>query len=159
VRLNYMKFKAAQGRAKLDKYAPRGADLDQIEALLRRAALIRARLVAANLPTVLTAARQHLVGQGDRSLARLLRLLSAGNEVAVHAVDTCDITRATLLESYLPWLLRRRFAAIAQASGGTVEPIASAATDVARARRREDLEAAVRKILAHAASIGIKGGT
>ena len=54
IRMNYLRYRAARRRDALDRYEPRVADLDQIDADLRQAAQLRDRLALRCLPLVLS---------------------------------------------------------------------------------------------------------
>jgi RNA polymerase primary sigma factor len=110
VRFNYLKFKAAGLRDRLDRYEPRAGDLDRIEAWLKDAAAIRDRLVLVNLPVVLSVARRHLLGQPHANPATLVTLLEVGNQVLFESIDAYDFARDRTFESYLTFVLMRRFA-------------------------------------------------
>ena len=110
VRMNYLKFKAAKLCHDLHRYDPTEKDLNLVEAYLEQAAAIRDRLVRANLSHVLVVARQHQSGQEEESNTRLTDLLEIGNDELFRAIDTYDAAHGQTLESYLTWLLKRRYA-------------------------------------------------
>ncbi|MEE9212097.1 MAG: helix-turn-helix domain-containing protein [Phycisphaeraceae bacterium] len=144
LRMNYLKFKAARARDNLDRYEPRAAELDQIDSLLVQAAAIRDRLVAANLPTILSVARRHLIGHADQSTPHLIELLEIGNRVVIDAVDRFNAARDQPFESYLMFVLMRRFA-----SDESARPTR------ARARAKFDADAAVQRIRDLAGESGV----
>lgn len=112
IRLNYLKFKAATGRDQLDKYEPRVTEMKQIEQCLHQASTLRDRLVAANLPLVLSVASRHLVdlpGSGA-VLLQLNELLEMAVSVLIEAIDSFDLNRKQTFASYLTWHLMRQFA-------------------------------------------------
>ncbi len=117
VRFNYLKYRSATQRDALDKYEPRAGDLDRIEAWLRDAAAIRDRLVLANLPVVLSVARRHLLSQPQTNPAVLVALLEVGNQVLIEAIDAYDFARDRTFDSYLTFMLMRRFASSAPGMG------------------------------------------
>jgi hypothetical protein len=80
----------------------------------------------------------------------LLHLLEAGIEIAAAAVDSCDASRGVVLETYLAWVLMRRFAAAAPHEAGR-----GAETAGPRARRREDAAALAQHMLARVTELGI----
>ncbi len=111
VRYNYLKCRAATLRDGLDRYDPRAADLDRIDASLDAASRLRHLLIEANLHAVLSVARRHLIDHEDRSPGRLADLLIAGNGVLLDAIDQFDFTERQAFEPFLTWRLMRRFAA------------------------------------------------
>ncbi len=112
IRKNYLRWRAAKVRTALDKYEPRTADLDQIEADLKQAAVIRDGMVMRTLPMVLSIARRQLIALTDRtqSPAVLMRLLEMGLPLTIDAIDEFDIRRNQAFEDYLRGLLMRVYA-------------------------------------------------
>ncbi len=145
-RYNYLKHRAATARTSLNRYDPRVADLDQIEADARAAAATRDRVVAASLPAVLSAVRRHLVSQPDHSPAHILDLLVASVPTLVEAIDRYDINRAQPFDHYLTYLLMRQFAV-----DDSPDPDAPG-----RARRRADGPEALKRLRDAAARHGVR---
>lgn len=112
VRYNYLKFKAAQVRDRLDRYDPKVGDLDAFEEAIRQARHIRDLLVKANLPIVLSVAKRHLLGQPDRSTGHLLQLLELGVPVLITAVEEYNATRSQQFDSFLTNRLLQHFLAV-----------------------------------------------
>jgi len=118
VRYNFLKFRAAQLREKLDAYHPRSRDLDRIETYLRRAVSLKEHLVNANLRLVVSVARKHLGGREGFSPQALTDLIGEGNLVLVEAIETFDASKNNRFSTYLTYALMRRFA---RASGKHIE--------------------------------------
>lgn len=110
VRMNYLKFKAALLREKLDPYEPRTSDVEEAQRCLREARVLRDQLVGGHLRVVLSVTRRHLMDQPEASTHRLMDLLERGHEVLFDAVEQYDAARGRTFESYLTWRLLRHFA-------------------------------------------------
>ncbi len=132
VRLNYLKYKIDQRRDTLDTYEPRARDLDAIADLLRQVKRVRQRLVEANLSTVLSVARQQLMGVDDPKGRKLIALLESGERVLIDAVDRFNPFQDQTFLRFVVWTLSRHFAALS-----TGEEAAPQATPRARSRKRE----------------------
>ncbi len=105
VRMNYLRCRAAGRRDALDRHAPLVRDMNLIQDDLDQAAFIRDRLVACNLPTVLSVARRHLIGfpEDARNTAALLAILEVGVEVLVEEVDRYDPRRNRTFQRHVTW--------------------------------------------------------
>ncbi len=112
IRMNYLRWRAAKVRGALDKYEPRIAELDRIEADLKQATAIRDGVVMRTLPLILSIARRQLIALTDRtqSPAVLMRLLEMGLPLGIDAIDEFDIRRNQAFEDYLRGLLMRVYA-------------------------------------------------
>ena len=110
VRYNYLKYRADQLRRTLDPYQPRSGDLDRIETWLRRAVIVKQRIVRASLRLVVATARRHLSGPSRGSADAIGELIAEGNLVLMQAIDTFDPGRENRFSTYLTWALMRRFA-------------------------------------------------
>jgi len=129
VRLNYLKYRIDVSRQALDDYEPRAGDMDDIESMLRDAKRVRDRLVEGNLPTVLSVARQQLVGVPDASSVHLTAMLEAGNQAMIQAVDQFNPFQGQTFLRYVVWLLSRLFAQLSPQR-------TSDESDTKRAKRR-----------------------
>ena len=145
VRMNYLKYKAARIRDRLDPYEPRVADMDRIDEILDQADHVRNRLVIANLPVVLTVARTHLLDLPDRSRtsAHLMNLLETGNRLLIESVDDYDPYGKQHLERHISWVLRKTFA--------SEMPVGEAS----RAHRREKPEIVLERMVDSAKELGV----
>lgn len=119
-RYNYLKYKAAKRRDSLDRYEPRVADLDAIESHLKEANRIRDRLHDANRSVVLLAARRHLVGKPDPSVAHLLELLQRGEAILTEAIEAYGRSRSDFTR-FLNYRLMRGFLAHTAERGERIE--------------------------------------
>ena len=144
VRFNYLKFKSARARDRLDNHHPRAAELDRIEAWIRAAATVRDRLVAAGMSTVMTTVQRHLVSESAHSTARLLELLEIGNDALVETINHFDPSTGRSFDSYLTWRLMQRY-------GSDPRLLDSPS----RARRQSDTDGALARIQRFAARVGV----
>jgi RNA polymerase primary sigma factor/RNA polymerase sigma factor len=105
-RYNYLKYKAAQLKAKLNpKRYVAARLLDETEALLAAARTVKQRLEEINRPLVEDVARKHagrLVGLRD--------LVAEGRVTLRQAIDAFDYRRSDRFASYLRWALMSAFA-------------------------------------------------
>lgn len=147
VRFNYLKYKASHLRRQLDRYEPRSTDLTMIEQWLKQAAVIRDRLIGANLGLVLSVVRRHMISQTDRSTSRLVTLLELANATLMEAVDQFDIATGRPFEAYLNWRLMQRFV-----KGDALDG------QPTRAYRRIDPKTILNRLEAAAQSVSSKGG-
>lgn len=108
-KFNYLKFKAATARDRLNRYQARARDLDRIEIALQQTRKVRGTLVIANLPTILSVARRHLVGKPDPSQVHLLKLLAEGHHILFDAIESYDLARSDSFTTYLTYRLMRHF--------------------------------------------------
>jgi RNA polymerase sigma factor (sigma-70 family) len=109
-RYNYLKYRAALLRDRLDKYHPAAGDLDRISTWLRRAAGIKQYLVQCYLRLVVSVARKHAASLGRSAGQSLIDLIGEGNLVLLDAIDQFDAGRGNRFSTYLTWALMRHFA-------------------------------------------------
>ena len=103
VRYNYLKYKADRTIQSLDLHDPRSNDIDVARKCIQEARALRHRLVAINLPAVLSITRLHMIDQPDTSTNHLLRMLDLGHEALLAHVDTYDPGREQTFQAYLTW--------------------------------------------------------
>lgn len=133
LRFNYLKWKAATLRDRLNPYDPAVAELDEIEALLRDAMAAHGALISAHLPVVLSVCRRHLVGRQDASIMHLLELLAVGNELLNAGLTTFDIAKHDSFADTLTFNLLRLYARYSEQ-----RPDAVKAKTAARVERMTD---------------------
>ena len=150
VRMNYLRFRAAALRDRLDAYTPRATELDLIERSLEEAQQIEHRLAQSAMPIVLSITRHQLIDQTDQSTNRLLELLKIGNDVAQQAMYEFDAAKAQTFEAYLNWRLRTRYAT------ETNDPDAVQAS-IPRAHRRKPPDTLIQQVLDQARVMGVGG--
>lgn len=110
VRYNFLKFRAAQARDRLDRHQPQARRIDRIETYLRRAVAIKQTLSDANLHHVIAVALQHTTGSRKLGIERLPDLIRAGRFVLGQSIDQFDAGQYARFATYLTYALMRAFA-------------------------------------------------
>ena len=158
-RLNYLKYRAAELRSRLDLLHPRSTQLDQVETYLRHAAALKQTLAGSYLRLVESVARKHSGTHAAAPSDQATDLTGLGNLVLMEALETFDAGREARFSTYLTWALMRRFApsrAESRRSAGEIHldssrlkpPAASEInTDLAQLERDEQADAALAKLL------------
>lgn len=103
--MNFLKYKAAKMRERLDPTKARKQDLDQIEALQSQANTLKDQLVTCNMRLVVSIAKRH-AGQADN----FFELLSDGNMSLLRAVEKFDYSRGNKFSTYASWAIMKNFA-------------------------------------------------
>lgn len=177
VRYNYLKFKAGAVRAEFHPRTPRARDLDRFDALVAEARQMRAVLVRANLPVVLSVARRHLIGEPAAQGGHLLELLETGQQMLLEAIESYNAAWSHTFASYLTNRLLKHFAQAetilrpetADSAIGAEDPphgetqkLTAAKNDSdpprPQARRRRSAEQIHQRLVAHAREHGIDLG-
>jgi RNA polymerase primary sigma factor len=104
-KMNYLKFRAARLRDRIDPTYPRPAHLDGFERYLEEAQAIKNQIVRANLRLVVSIAKRHLGPRDD-----LFERVSDGNYALIRAVDRFDYSRGNKFSTYATWSIRNQFA-------------------------------------------------
>jgi len=104
-KMNYLKYKAAKLREKLDPRHPDPELMDQIEQLYDQAVAVKNEIIRANLRLVVSIAKQRLGGTGD-----FFDLVSDGNMSLIRAVEKFDYTRGYKFSTYATWAIVKNFA-------------------------------------------------
>jgi len=104
-RYNYLKYKAARLRQKLDVLAAGEEQLDRIEGLLARAERVKNDILRANLRLVVSIARRH-VGRSPH----FFEVVSDGNLALMRAVEKFDYARGYKFSTYASWAVMRNYA-------------------------------------------------
>lgn len=103
-RWNFYKYRANQLRSRLNPQRPVASRIREIERLLAVAAVLRDRLVTANLRLVVANARQFC------SAEHLFEdLLSDGNLALIQAIEKFDYSRGFRFSTYATYAIRRTF--------------------------------------------------
>jgi len=103
--MNFLKYQAAQLRAKLDPARARTPELAQIEDLQNQASAVKERLVKSNMRLVVSIAKKHS-GQADN----FFELQSDGNMSLIRAVEKFDFGRGNKFSTYASWAIMKNFA-------------------------------------------------
>lgn len=110
VRYNFLKFRAAQVRDRIDRHHPHARRIDRVETYLRRAVAIKQSLSDANLHHVIAVALQHTTGSRKLGIERLTDLIRAGRFVLGQSIDQFDAGQYARFATYLTYALMRAFA-------------------------------------------------
>lgn len=104
-KMNYLKFKAAKLRGKLDPERPKSSMMDQIERYYDEAVATKNQIIRANLRLVVSIAKRH-VGPTDN----FFELVSDGNMSLMRAVEKFDFARGNKFSTYASWAIMKNFA-------------------------------------------------
>ena len=103
--MNYLKFKAAKLRDKLDKTRPQVRGMDAIEELLDRAVEIKNFLIRSNLRLVVSIAKRHI-----KPTSNFFEMVSDGNMSLIRAIEKFDYTKGNKFSTYATWAIMKNFA-------------------------------------------------
>lgn len=104
-KMNYLKYKAARLREKLDPSRPKSKLMDQIERHYDEAVATKNQVIRANLRLVVSIAKRH-VGPAEN----FFELVSDGNMSLMRAVDKFDYARGNKFSTYASWAIMKNFA-------------------------------------------------
>lgn len=104
-KMNYLKFRAARLRDRLDPKRATLRDVDRVESLLQQAGEIKNLLVRRNLRLVVSIAKKYAPTGGN-----LFELISDGNISLMRAIDRFDYSRGFKLSTYATWAIKNNFA-------------------------------------------------
>ncbi len=103
--MNFLKFKAASLRQRLNPQRPRIELLEQVERLYEQAIDVKNRIIQANLRLVVSIAKRFASRENP-----LFELVSDGNVTLMRAVEKFDFARGFRFSTYATWSLNRAFA-------------------------------------------------
>ena len=104
-RMNFLKFKAASLRQRLNTQRPRIELVEQVERLYDQAVGVKNRIIQANLRLVVSIAKRFASRENP-----LFELVSDGNITLMRAVEKFDFARGFRFSTYATWSLNRAFA-------------------------------------------------
>jgi RNA polymerase primary sigma factor/RNA polymerase sigma factor len=104
-KFNFLKYKAAKLRKRLDPARAKSSVMDEIEKLYDQAVAVKNQIVRANLRLVVSIAKRH-VGQWDN----FFELVSDGNMSLIRAVEKFDYARGNKFSTYASWAIMKNFA-------------------------------------------------
>ncbi len=104
-KMNYLKSKASELRAKLDPQRPRNRLMDRIERLHTEAVSVKNQILRANLRLVVSIAKRH-VGP----TVSFFELVSDGNISLIRAVEKFDYSRGNKFSTYASWAIMKNYA-------------------------------------------------
>jgi len=103
--MNFLKYRAAQLRARLDPSRARIQDIKKIEDLQDQATAVKDKLIGCNMRLVVSIAKKHSA-QTDN----FFELLSDGNMSLIRAVEKFDFSRGNKFSTYASWAIMKNFA-------------------------------------------------
>ncbi|HUG93171.1 MAG TPA: sigma-70 family RNA polymerase sigma factor [Planctomycetaceae bacterium] len=104
-KMNYLKFRAAGARERLNVSRPSIRQMDQIEGDLRQAGEIKNLLIRRNLRLVVSIARKFV-----RDNMNFFEMVSDGNLSLMRAIEKFDYSRGFKFSTYATWAIQRNFA-------------------------------------------------
>jgi len=104
-KMNYLKYKAAKIRGKLDASQPKSSMMDAIEKHYDEAVATKNQIIRANLRLVVSIAKRH-VGPAEN----FFELVSDGNMSLMRAVEKFDFGRGYKFSTYASWAIMKNFA-------------------------------------------------
>jgi RNA polymerase sigma factor (sigma-70 family) len=104
-KMNFLKHRANQLRAKLDPSRARIQDLQRIEDLQAESGRIKEQLINCNMRLVVSIAKRH-AAQTDN----FWELMSDGNLSLIRAVEKFDYSRGNKFSTYASWAIMKNFA-------------------------------------------------
>jgi RNA polymerase sigma factor (sigma-70 family) len=104
-KMNYLKHRAQELRAKVDPNRAKTSDLDEIERLGEDALAVKNQIIRSNLRLVVSIAKRH-VGPSNN----FFELVSDGNMSLIRAVEKFDFSRGNKFSTYASWAIMKNFA-------------------------------------------------
>ncbi len=104
-KMNFLKHRASQLRARLVPARARTSDLDEIERLQEEALAVKNQIIRANLRLVVSIAKRH-VGPTNN----FFELVSDGNMSLIRAVEKFDFSRGNKFSTYASWAIMKNYA-------------------------------------------------
>lgn len=104
-RMNYLKYKAAFLRSRLNPQRPRQRLMDRIERLYGESVATKNQILRANLRLVVSIAKRH-VGP----TVNFFELVSDGNISLIRAVEKFDYARGNKFSTYASWAIMKNYA-------------------------------------------------
>jgi len=104
-KMNYLKYKAARLRAKLDPTRPKRKLMDAVEKAFDMAVDTKNQLIRANLRLVVSIAKRHV-----NPSQNFFELVSDGNMSLMRAVEKFDYSRGFKFSTYASWAVMKNFA-------------------------------------------------
>jgi len=104
-RYNYLKFRAARLRDRLDVSRAKAAVMDQIEAFLDEAGEIKNLLIRSNLRLVVSIAKKHV-----KPNSNFFEMVSDGNLSLIRAIEKFDYGKGFKFSTYASWAIMKNYA-------------------------------------------------
>ena len=104
-KFNYLKYRAARLREKLDPAKAKSAQMDEIERFYEEAIIVKNQIVRANLRLVVSIAKRHVTPTDN-----FFELVSDGNMSLIRAAEKFDYARGNKFSTYASWAIMKNFA-------------------------------------------------
>ncbi len=104
-KMNYLKYKAAKLRERLDPTRPRSSLMEQIERQYEEVVATKNQIIRANLRLVVSIAKRHM-GPAEN----FFELVSDGNMSLMRAAEKFDFARGNKFSTYASWAIMKNFA-------------------------------------------------
>jgi RNA polymerase sigma factor (sigma-70 family) len=104
-KMNFLKFKAAKLRSRIDRSRPRARDLDTLEELLAKAVEVKNFLIRSNLRLVVSIAKRHMT-----PATNFFEMVSDGNMSLIRAIEKFDYTKGNKFSTYATWAIMKNYA-------------------------------------------------
>jgi RNA polymerase sigma factor (sigma-70 family) len=104
-KMNYLKFKAASIRERLNSARPRSHQMDQVEELLDESVRVKNFLIRSNLRLVVSIAKRHI-----RPNSNFFETVSDGNMSLIRAIEKFDYRKGNKFSTYATWAIMKNFA-------------------------------------------------
>lgn len=104
-KMNYLKFKAAEVRKKIDPTRPKTRDMEEVERLKQQADEVKNFLIRSNLRLVVSIAKKHM-----KPNVSFFEMVSDGNMSLIRAIEKFDYTRGFKFSTYASWAIMKNYA-------------------------------------------------
>jgi RNA polymerase primary sigma factor len=104
-KMNYLKFRAAQLREKMDPARPRAKAMEQVEAFVDASLEVKNFLIRSNLRLVVSIAKRHI-----KPNSNFFEMVSDGNMSLLRAIEKFDYSRGNKFSTYASWAIMKNFA-------------------------------------------------
>ncbi|MBN2580326.1 MAG: sigma-70 family RNA polymerase sigma factor [Pirellulales bacterium] len=104
-KMNYLKYRAAHLRRKLDPDRPKSGLMEQIERLYDEAVATKNQIIRSNLRLVVSIAKRHVTPAEN-----FFELVSDGNMSLMRAAEKFDFSRGNKFSTYASWAIMKNFA-------------------------------------------------
>ncbi len=104
-KMNYLKFRAAKLREKIDPKRPKAKQMDQLEQFLTQANEVKNFLIRSNLRLVVSIAKRHITPTSN-----FFEMVSDGNMSLIRAIEKFQYTKGNKFSTYASWAIMKNFA-------------------------------------------------
>ncbi len=104
-KMNYLKFKAAEAREKINPSRPSARQMDAVERLLDEATSVKNFLIRSNLRLVVSIAKKHV-----KPNSNFFEMVSDGNMSLIRAIEKFNYTLGNKFSTYATWAIMKNFA-------------------------------------------------